>query len=70
VRVYVVAKATTHKDSREQTEAPTPLATRLFRKKQIPLCAPRPPKCGGKEKARDSVRDDTFFSLANLDPSP
>jgi len=29
------------------------------RRKQIPLCVPRPPNCGGKEKARDSVRDDT-----------
>src|SRR5580692_2443200 len=27
-------------------------------KKQIPLRVPRPPNCGGKEKARDSVRDD------------
>src|SRR5271155_1752374 len=26
--------------------------------KQIPLCVPRPPNCGGKENARDCVRDD------------
>ena len=26
--------------------------------KQIPRCVPRPPNCGGEEKARDSVRDD------------
>jgi hypothetical protein len=31
--------------------------------KQIPLCVPRPPKCGGKEKARDSVRDGTRWKL-------
>src|SRR5580658_11118968 len=30
------------------------------RRKQIPLCVPRPPKCGGNEKARDPVRDDTL----------
>jgi hypothetical protein len=27
--------------------------------KQIPRCIVRPPNCGGKEKARDFVRDDT-----------
>jgi hypothetical protein len=32
--------------------------------KQIPLCIPRPPNCGGKENARDSVRDDTFVSFS------
>jgi hypothetical protein len=31
----------------------------LFREKQIPFCVPRPPNCGGEEKARDSVRNDT-----------
>ena len=31
----------------------------MLREKQIPLCVPRPPNCGGPEKARDSVRDDT-----------
>src|SRR5271163_1705426 len=35
---------------------------RVSRRKQIPLCVPRPPNCGGKEKARDSVRDDTRLS--------
>jgi hypothetical protein len=30
------------------------------RRKQIPLCVPRPPNHGGKEKARDFVRDDTL----------
>jgi len=38
--------------------------TRLFREEQIPLCVPRPRKCGGKEKARDSVRDDPRLSFA------
>src|ERR1700733_5445380 len=38
--------------------------TRLFREEQIPLCIPRPPKCGGKEKAQDSVRDDPRLSFA------
>jgi hypothetical protein len=33
------------------------------REKQIPLCVPRSPNCGGKENARDSVRDNTQFSL-------
>src|SRR6202021_3140926 len=28
------------------------------RGKQIPLCVPCPPNCGGKEKARDFDRDD------------
>jgi hypothetical protein len=32
-------------------------------KKQLPLCAPRPPKCGGQEKARDFVRDDTYLCV-------
>jgi hypothetical protein len=32
-----------------------------LRGKQIPLCVPRPPKCGGEEKARDFVRDDSHF---------
>ena len=32
-----------------------------FKKKQLPLFAPRPPKCGGKEKAQDSVRDDNHI---------
>src|SRR5580704_3071221 len=32
--------------------------TNLSRGKQIPLCVPRPPTCGGKGKARDRVRDD------------
>jgi hypothetical protein len=37
-------------------------ATReTFCGKQIPLCVPRPPNCGGQEKARDSVRDDMWF---------
>src|SRR5580658_3821801 len=31
------------------------------REKQIPRCVPRPPNFGGKEKARDYVRDDTWF---------
>jgi len=34
------------------------------RRKQIPLCIPRPPNCGGKEKARDSVRDDSRIASA------
>jgi len=39
-------------------------------KNQIPLCVPRPPNCGGKGKARDSVREDTRFSpSANRAPS-
>jgi len=32
-------------------------------KKQIHLYVPRPPYCGGKEKARDSVRDDTSLAF-------
>jgi hypothetical protein len=40
------------------------VCTWLTREKQIPRCVPRPPNCGGKEKARDSVRDDTRSSLA------
>jgi hypothetical protein len=35
--------------------------------KQIPLWVPRPPNCGGKDNARDSVRDDirgAFFQHA------
>jgi hypothetical protein len=38
--------------------APTRSDAELFRRKQIPLYVPRPPKCGGKEKARDFFRDD------------
>ena len=30
-------------------------------RKQVPLYAPRPPKCGGKEKAQDSLRDDNHI---------
>jgi hypothetical protein len=29
------------------------------RRKANPLCIPRPPNCGGQEKARDCIRDDT-----------
>jgi hypothetical protein len=32
-----------------------------LKKKQIPLCAPRQPKCGGTEKAQDSLRDDNHI---------
>jgi len=32
--------------------------------KQIPLFVPRPPHCGGKEKARDSVQDGTQLSVS------
>jgi len=30
----------------------------------MPLCVPRPPNCGGKETARDFVRDDPWFYVA------
>jgi hypothetical protein len=30
------------------------------REKQIPLFVPRSPNCGGQEKARNSVRDDSL----------
>ena len=34
--------------------------------KRIPLCVPRPPNCGGKEKARDRVRDDTVSARPQM----
>jgi hypothetical protein len=40
--------------------------SRLVHEKQIPHCVPRPPNCGGKEKARDCVRDDTLFLFFGL----
>jgi hypothetical protein len=30
----------------------------------MPLCVPRPPNYGGKETARDFVRDDPWFYVA------
>jgi len=41
---------------------PLELVVRRLRQKQILLCVPRPPDCGGTEKARDSVRDDSRTS--------
>jgi hypothetical protein len=40
--------------ARRFTNAKAPILgeTRRFRRKQIPLCVPRPPKCGGKAKSR------------------
>jgi hypothetical protein len=35
----------------------------MYVQQQIPLCVTRPPDCGGKEKARASVRDETLFNL-------
>jgi len=40
-------------------------AAQALNAKQIPLCVPRPRKCSGKEKARDSVRDDTEYIRAS-----
>jgi hypothetical protein len=42
----------------------------MFREKQIPHCVPRPPNCGGKEKARDSVRDDKVKDARLKDGRP
>jgi hypothetical protein len=40
----------------------------LFCKKQFPLGVARPPQCGGKEKARDSVRDDAWSCISSIGP--
>jgi hypothetical protein len=57
--IYGVAKTTTYKDSRLPRQfaklRPRKNGT-VLQTKQIPLCAPRPPKCGGKEKAQDEGR--------------